>query len=451
MITKNNRNSNYEWAINSKPTGENNAILSYQFNTIDDFNVTLKVNGSATFMQRVSVLSKTAIIPVKHLRSELKVFVLKRNLRISAQGSEDTNPVATKLSINGPDFSLKEGTLNPEKGYKIVLTVDEGSIYEVPIQVGDDKFENNVTLRIRIFNENGDFWTFMTVFQNVRIPSQYFPTGVEDVKRLENLFRDFNKTVSYIRAGGDTMRTFRYVGSVASMFAKHKRNESVTTEEDILKGAKYVKFYKESPTEKKYKEVLPMTTIDETFCRCAGHIFSTTFNIPLNLIDLYHVWDKFDAKNATVYGTIIALFVIYIVLAVILRREDMKDIHRWSVSFLSDHDADDSYFYKITVFTGLRRHAGTTSNIFFVLSGSQDDSRTRSLHGGVRKGLSSGSIVTFVFGTRHNLGDLEYIRIWHDSSGEGSLQDWYLNKIEITDIQTDERYEILNLIIIYQF
>lgn len=43
--------------------------------------------------------------------------------------------------------------------------VDEGSIYEVPIQVGDDKFENNVTLRIRIFNENGDFWTFMTVFQ----------------------------------------------------------------------------------------------------------------------------------------------------------------------------------------------------------------------------------------------------------------------------------------------
>lgn len=71
-----------------------------------------------------------------------------------------------------------------------------------------------------------------------------------------------------------------------------------------------------------------MTTIDETFCRCAGHIFSTTFNIPLNLIDLYHVWDKFDAKNATVYGTIIALFVIYSVLAVILRREDMKDIHR---------------------------------------------------------------------------------------------------------------------------
>lgn len=71
-----------------------------------------------------------------------------------------------------------------------------------------------------------------------------------------------------------------------------------------------------------------MTTIDETFCRCTGHIFSTTFNIPQNLIDLYHVWGKFDAKNASVYGVIIALLVIYIVLAVLMRREDRKDIDR---------------------------------------------------------------------------------------------------------------------------
>lgn len=27
------------------------------------------------------------------------------------------------IGLNGPDFSLKEGTLNAEKGYKIVLTV----------------------------------------------------------------------------------------------------------------------------------------------------------------------------------------------------------------------------------------------------------------------------------------------------------------------------------------
>uniref|UniRef100_K1RBF9 Carbohydrate sulfotransferase n=1 Tax=Magallana gigas TaxID=29159 RepID=K1RBF9_MAGGI len=495
---------------------------------------------------------------------------------------------------------------------------DEGSIREIPIHTGDDRFESNVTLRIRIFNENGDYRTFNTTFQNVTTPKQYFPLGEDDEKKLENLLRDFNKTVSYIRAGGDTMRTFRYVGSVASMFARHKRNVTVTTEEDILRGETDVKFYEDSPIEKKYKEenklieilenvtkcftirmgktmeplpndniepieeimkrplrrsdycyrspsfvvrhasiihclikccarlngrnicvfgknpliygnnassltsdvfvsdfgnetivdvtlknkgtripykfsplysqyvdekithfyfdvtndddailiylkpegfdvnsienrtmywvyvspkpfpttstsenrvykkletairnwdselgykmfapanvcpkgicylgikpieyltdstagsprmkrdvasigqlngrnssyfnpaeanftlqivttacrtwkresktwesdncqVLPDTTVDETVCRCIGHIFSTTFHIPPNLIDLYNVWGKFDVNNASVYGTIIALFVIYIVLAVILRREDRKDIDR---------------------------------------------------------------------------------------------------------------------------
>lgn len=39
----------------------------------------------------------------------------------------------------------------------------------------------------------------------------------------------------------------------------------------------------------------------------------------------------------------------------------------------------------MTVFTGLRRNAGTTSNIYFVLDGSDDDSKTRSLYGGARE------------------------------------------------------------------
>lgn len=39
----------------------------------------------------------------------------------------------------------------------------------------------------------------------------------------------------------------------------------------------------------------------------------------------------------------------------------------------------------MTVFTGLRRNAGTTSNIYFVLNGSDDDSKTRSLYGGARE------------------------------------------------------------------
>lgn len=78
-----------------------------------------------------------------------------------------------------------------------------------------------------------------------------------------------------------------------------------------------------------------MTTIDETICSCEGHIFSSTFYIPPNLIDLYEVWGKFDPANASVYGVIIALFCIYAVLAIILRREDTKDKDRVNILLLA--------------------------------------------------------------------------------------------------------------------
>ena len=57
--------------------------------------------------------------------------------------------------------------------------------------------------------------------QNVVTPINYLPSGREDVGKVQNLFRDLNRTLPYIRAGGDSMRTFRYLGSLASMFIKH--------------------------------------------------------------------------------------------------------------------------------------------------------------------------------------------------------------------------------------
>jgi polycystin 1L2 len=76
-----------------------------------------------------------------------------------------------------------------------------------------------------------------------------------------------------------------------------------------------------------------MSNINETICRCpptssTGNIFASTFYVPPNTIDFNTVWSKFDPSNAAVYGTVIALLVIYVIAAIILRREDNKDIAR---------------------------------------------------------------------------------------------------------------------------
>lgn len=50
-----------------------------------------------------------------------------------------------------------------------------------------------------------------------------------------------------------------------------------------------------------------------------------------------------------------------------------------------DHDVKDNYFYLITVQTGMRRGAGTKSNVNFVLVGNEEDSGIRILSDGIKE------------------------------------------------------------------
>ena len=40
------------------------------------------------------------------------------------------------------------------------------------------------------------------------------------------------------------------------------------------------------------------------------------------------------------------------------------------------------------------------------------------------------------------LGDLTYIRIWHDNSGKSPA--WYLSKVAIHDLNTNKKYLFIN-------
>lgn len=71
-----------------------------------------------------------------------------------------------------------------------------------------------------------------------------------------------------------------------------------------------------------------MSDMQETVCRCVGNVFSSTFHIPANTINFLNVWDKFDVKNASVYASVVAILVLYVVLVFILRRADRKDAEK---------------------------------------------------------------------------------------------------------------------------
>ena len=59
-------------------------------------------------------------------------------------------------------------------------------------------------------------------------------------------------------------------------------------------------------------------------------------------------------------------------------------VFQWGVTPLIDNFVDDTYYYLITVYTGMRRGAGTKSRIGFIVCGEDGDTGIRELSDGVR-------------------------------------------------------------------
>ena len=66
-------------------------------------------------------------------------------------------------------------------------------------------------------------------------------------------------------------------------------------------------------------------------------------------------------------------------------------VSQWMVGYLIDNHVKDDHYYLMTVYTGLRRGAGTKSNVRFILMGDRQHSRVRLLSDGER--VSEGFII----------------------------------------------------------
>ncbi|XP_021356998.1 polycystic kidney disease protein 1-like 2 [Mizuhopecten yessoensis] len=185
----------------------------------------------------------------------------------------------------------------------------------------------------------------------------------------------------------------------------------------------------------------------EVECTCNTEkdlTFGNTFFVPPNTIDFSTAFLKFSPQDqAAVLSLLILILLSYIILMIWARHQDKKDIVKWGVTPLMDNNIDDTYYYMVTVYTGMRRDAGTTSRIGFVVSGSEADTGIRELYDGVRRDMGTATVNNFLMTTPHPLGEIDYIYIWHDNSGEGSKASWYLNRVDIEDIQDKQKYFFL--------
>ena len=105
---------------------------------------------------------------------------------------------------------------------------------------------------------------------------------------------------------------------------------------------------------------------------------------------------------------------------------------------MKDNHMDDKYFYEVLVETGPLASHATTSKVEFILYGDDDVTDVRCFSDTDRELFKSGANDAFLMATDGPLGELQYMRIWQDSTGLGEMGSWYLLSITINDIQTGQ-------------
>uniref|UniRef100_UPI00398F81D5 polycystin-1-like protein 2 n=1 Tax=Pristiophorus japonicus TaxID=55135 RepID=UPI00398F81D5 len=185
----------------------------------------------------------------------------------------------------------------------------------------------------------------------------------------------------------------------------------------------------------------PLTTTTSTQCLC-NHLtfFSSSFFVMPNTVDVSKTAELFAtfADNPVVVTTVACIFGLYILAVVWTRRKDKQDMTKVKITLLADNDPFAQYRYLVTIFTGHRRGAATSSKVTITLYGSEGESDPHFLTDLEKPIFERGGVDGYLLTTLFPLGNVQSIRLWHDNSG--SSPSWYVNRVTVLDVETDQRW-----------
>ncbi|KAJ7426456.1 polycystic kidney disease protein 1-like 2 [Willisornis vidua] len=188
----------------------------------------------------------------------------------------------------------------------------------------------------------------------------------------------------------------------------------------------------------------PKTNPRSTQCLC-NHLtfFGSSFFVIPNAIDVSKTTQLFSTfvDNPVVVTTVGCIFLIYVLVVIWARRKDIQDDAKVKITVLEDNDPFAQYQYLVTVFTGHRRGAATTSKVTLTLYGMEGESEPHHLTDPDTPVFERGGVDVFLLCTFFPLGELQSIRLWHDNSGDSPS--WYVNRVLVHDLAWDQKWYFL--------
>ncbi|NXW88690.1 PK1L2 protein, partial [Alopecoenas beccarii] len=188
----------------------------------------------------------------------------------------------------------------------------------------------------------------------------------------------------------------------------------------------------------------PKTNPRSTQCLC-NHLtfFGSSFFVIPNTVDVTKTVELFGTfvDNPVVVTTVGCIFLIYVLVVIWARRKDIQDDAKVKITVLEDNDPFAQYRYLVTVFTGHRRRAATTSKVTLTLYGLEGESEPHHLTDPETPVFERGGVDVFLLCTFFPLGELQSIRLWHDNSGDSPS--WYVNRVLVHDLAGDQKWYFL--------
>ncbi|XP_004690218.1 PREDICTED: polycystic kidney disease protein 1-like 2 [Condylura cristata] len=191
-------------------------------------------------------------------------------------------------------------------------------------------------------------------------------------------------------------------------------------------------------------QVGPRTTPTQTHCLC-NHLtfFGSTFLVMPNAVDVRQTAQLFTTfeENPVVVTTVGCLCVVYVLLVIWARRKDAQDQAKVKITVLEDNDPFAQYHYLVTVYTGHRRGAATSSKVTVTLYGLNGESEPHHLSDPDTPVFERGGVDVFLLSTLYPLGELRSLRLWHDNSGD--QPSWYVSRVLVHDLVMDRKWHFL--------
>ncbi|NXW51090.1 PKDRE protein, partial [Nyctiprogne leucopyga] len=175
---------------------------------------------------------------------------------------------------------------------------------------------------------------------------------------------------------------------------------------------------------------------------------ASTFNIrflaakvivPPNTVDLGKTLIADIPKNPVTLLTVLSIFAVYFFLSIWAIRKDRADrVSKGKIIVLPDNDPFDKVSFLVTLYTGSRWGAGTKADVFLQLIGQNGTSDVHCLRHPQFMSFQQGSTDCFLLTTKEDLGDICFLRVWHNNKGPSPS--WFLSRAKVKNMSTGKTW-----------